>query len=98
MNKKFFLVSALALLMMIPVFVVAGNYHGYHGGHGFGLKSWNMEDLDTDNDGFVNFEEFQAPSVEMWKSGFDSVDKDGDGFIDKEEWSGLQQMHGVTTE
>ena len=101
MNKRFFLVSAIALLMMIPVFVIAGNYHGhhgYHGGHGYGLKSWNMGDLDTDNDGVVNFEEFKAPSVKMWKAGFDSVDTDGDGFIDSDEWNAVKMMHGVTTE
>jgi len=98
MNKRFFLVSAIALLMMIPVFVIAGNLHGYHGGHGYGLKSWNMEDLDTDNDGFVNFQEFKAPSMKMWKSGFDSVDENRDGLIDENEWKTLQEMHGVTTE
>jgi hypothetical protein len=98
MNKKFFLVSALALLMMVPVFVIAGKSHGYHGGHGYGLKSWNMEDLDTDNDGVVNFEEFKAPSVKMWQSGFDSVDENRDGVIDENEWKVLQEMHGVTSE
>jgi len=98
MNKKFFLVTAIALLMMVPVFVIAGHYNGYHGGHGYGLKSWNMEDLDTDNDGVVNFDEFKAPSVKMWQSGFDSVDDNRDGVIDNNEWKALQEMHGVTTE
>jgi hypothetical protein len=101
MNRRFFLVSAIALLMMIPVFVIAGNYyghHGYHGGHGYGLKSWNMGDLDTDNDGFVSFEEFKAPSVKMWQSGFDSVDENRDGLIDENEWRALKEMHAVTTE
>jgi Ca2+-binding EF-hand superfamily protein len=57
-----------------------------------------MEDLDTDNDGVVNFEEFKAPSVKMWQSGFDSVDENRDGVIDENEWKVLQEMHGVTSE
>jgi hypothetical protein len=101
MNKKNFLISAIALLLMVPVFVIAGNYHGhygYHGGHGYGLKSWNMEDLDADGDGFVDFEEFKAPSVKMWQSGFDRVDENRDGLIDEYEWNEIKELHGVKTE
>lgn len=95
MIKKIFLISVLALAIAAPSFVIAGHYHG---GHGFNIKSWNMDDLDTDNNGVVDFEEFVAPSMEKWKSGFNRVDTNGDGDIDGMEWMELRELHGVKTQ
>ena len=95
MKKKIFIISVLALAITIPAFVLAGHYQG---GHGFNIKSWNMDDLDTDRNGVVDFEEFVAPSMEKWQSGFDTVDTNGDGDIDGMEWNKLREMHGVKME
>lgn len=95
MNKKFLLISALSLAIAIPAFVFAGNYHG---GHGYAMKSWNMDDLDTDGNGVLSFDEFVAPNMDKWRSGFNMVDENGDGDIDGAEWKALQEMHGVSSE
>jgi hypothetical protein len=95
MIKKYLLISAIAFAIAIPVLVVAGNYHG---GHGYAMKSWHMDDLDTDGNGFLSFDEFVAPNMDKWRSGFEMIDENGDGELDRAEWKALQEMHGVKIE
>lgn len=95
MNNKILLICALAFAIAIPAFVVAGNYHG---GHGYAMKSWNMNELDTDENGLLSFDEFVAPNMDKWRSGFEMVDENGDGELDRAEWTALQEMHGLKPE
>jgi hypothetical protein len=92
MIKKHILISALALALLIPAFVLAGHYHG---GHGYVMKSWNMNELDTDGNGVLSFDEFVAPNVEKWRSAFDMIDDNGNGELEKSEWKALLDVHGV---
>ena len=76
----------------------AGNYHhgyGYHHGCGYGMTSWNMGDIDGDNDGAVTFEEFGRTQTDKLRSAFDAIDTNQDGEIDESEWNELKRMHGI---
>lgn len=95
MNNKLILISALAFAIAIPAFVVAGHYHD---GHGYAMKSWNMNDLDADGNGLLSFEEFVALNMERWRSAFDMIDENGNGELDMAEWKALQDVHGVKSE
>jgi hypothetical protein len=83
----------LVTLLSLPALAIAGHHYGCHYGK---MNNWNMTELDTDGDGRLSFEEFIAPRVERWQSGFDGIDTDRDGLISEEEWVAFLEMHGMT--
>ena len=89
--KNIFVISTFAVIFSLGFSSgsMAGcNYHG----HGLGMSE--MSDLDSNNDGAISFEEFEAPTVERLKSGFDMLDTDNDGEIDQKEWDNYLRIHG----
>ena len=52
--------------------------------------------MDTDNKGFITFEDFQKRYPSMQRPAFDAIDANKDGNISLEEWRVFFQSHGTT--
>ena len=85
------LVLAIAALTL-PFIAFAGHHYG---GHGNMNMVWDMTALDKDSDGVLTFEEFIAPNVEKWRSGFGMIDTNGDGEVGVDEWDAFLDVHGM---
>ena len=95
MKAKYFLIALAVFALVFPALAPAGQYHGYTG-HRMG--NWDMTALDTNADGVLTFEEFSAPSVDKWRSGFKMIDTDSDGAISPAEWRAFLEVHGMQTD
>jgi Ca2+-binding EF-hand superfamily protein len=77
---------------MIATPLLAGNYKGGYKS----TMSWNMQDMDTNQDGLLSLEEYGGGSQdEGMRKGFDMIDTNNDNVIDEEEWSNLLKAHGI---
>ena len=87
------LVIALGIFALtLPAHALAAHYcHG----HGDMTMVWDMSALDTDNDGVLSFDEFIAPNLEKWRSGFGMIDTNGDGEVGAHEWDEFLGVHGM---
>ena len=93
MKTTYYITTFLAALL---IFSVA--YAGHHySGHGHMTNSWNMTEMDTDQDGFLTFDEFSYTPQKQLRGDFDMIDENEDGMIDKDEWTKLLEAHGVMT-
>ena len=91
MKKINIMIMTIAMVLFgMSGFSLAG--HHYHG-CGY-MKISEMSELDTDNDGFMSFEEFSAPKMEKYRSWFNAIDTDGDGSLSQEEWDAFRNAHG----
>lgn len=95
MKAKYFLIALAISALAFPALTPAGQYHGSNG-HMMG--NWDMTALDTNADGVLTFEEFSAPNVEKWRSGFKMIDTSGDGAISNEEWRAFLDVHGMKSD
>jgi hypothetical protein len=95
MKPKHVLIALAISALALPSLALAGNYHGTKA-HGMG--NWDMTVLDTNKDGVLTFEEYSAPNVEKWRSGFKMIDTSGDGRISAEEWRAFLDVHGMKSE
>ncbi len=89
------------IILMMATFAVAGTYHhgyGSYHGCGLGMSSFNMSDIDADEDGVVTFEEFGKKQMEKMRSAFDTIDTNKDGEVDEMEWTELMRVHGLEEE
>jgi hypothetical protein len=90
MKTKLYVVTLLSVLL-IATPSMAGTY-----GHGCGsTMSWNMEDKDSNQDGFLSLEEFGGNQDEDMRKAFNMIDTNNDTLIDKEEWANLLEAHGI---
>ena len=85
---KVFIIAALFSAGLIGM-SMAGHYH-----HGYGMKMSAMSDLDTNRDGSISFEEFNAPNTEKMKKAFKMLDTDSDNVISEAEWDDFLRVHG----
>ena len=69
------------------------NAHAGH--HGCMMFSYDISDMDTNNDGVVSFEEYSAIHSEKLRWGFNALDTDNDGSISANEWEAFLKMHGI---
>lgn len=95
MNTKMLLLPLMMLVLAVTAPALAGHRYG---AHGYMDQSWNMTELDTDGNGRLSVEEFTAPAVEKWKSGFDMIDTDGSGDITEDEWKAFLDVHGFNND
>lgn len=91
MNTKIIFALCVVAIFVLPSATIAAHHKG--GGHCM-MSSWDMNDLDTDNDGEISFEEYVQPHTEKMRSGFDMIDSNGDGVIGEAEWEELLNVHG----
>lgn len=92
MNVKTVAAALAILTMTLPSLTLAGHHYG---GHGSMNMVRDMTALDTDNDGRLTFEEFIAPNMEKWRSGFDMIDTNGDGDVGIDEWDTFLEVHSM---
>ena len=95
MNAKIFIAVIAIFALALPSLTIAGHHYG---GHGCMSKNWDMTALDTDNDGVLTFEEFSAPNMKKWRSGFNMIDTNGDGEVGAEEWGEFSEAHGMKSD
>ena len=95
MNVKIVVVVAAFFALVPPSLTIAGHHYG---GHGCMTKNWDMTALDTDNDGVLTFDEFTAPNLKKWRSGFDMIDTNSDGEIGVDEWNEFKEAHGMKSD
>ena len=53
-----------------------------------------FQSMNPDQNGLVNFENFQKRFPQMTRTAFDSIDTGKDGFISLEEWRAFSKTHG----
>jgi Ca2+-binding EF-hand superfamily protein len=97
MNSKLIAIALFATLLLTASIVFAGHhYHGY--GHGCMVSSWDMTEMDTNQDGSLSFDEFSGARMEQLRAAYDMIDANKDGIIDDAEWKNLLRVHGMDTE
>jgi hypothetical protein len=92
MKTNLIIVMSMALIFTLPSFTFAA-HHG--SGHGCMMSSWDMTELDADNDREISFEEYAEPHMKTLRKGYDMIDLNKDGFINETEWEELKRVHGV---
>ena len=92
MKLRRIITTTLVLSFVLASFAIAG--HHYYG-HGFTMSSWNLTDMDSDQDGALSFEEFGASHMDKLRAGFNMIDTDKDGMIGTDEWNAFLRVHGM---
>ncbi len=88
------LVTAVFFLGTSLTYADCGKAHGDSNPHKMGkISATNFEDLDTDKNGSVSFEEFKAVFPRTQEAGFKMLDKDGDGQLNEAEWAAFKDAH-----
>jgi hypothetical protein len=95
MKKRHIITTTLLLSVVFASFAIAG--HHYYG-HGHMMSSWNLTDMDSDQDGVLSFEEFGASHMDKLRSGFNMIDTDKDGTIGANEWNEFLRVHGINAQ
>lgn len=95
MTLKTIIAATAIFALILPSLSIAGHHYG---GHGCMTKNWDMTALDTDNDGVLTFDEFSAPNVKKWRSGFEMIDTNGDTEVSVDEWDAFLGMHGMQSD
>jgi hypothetical protein len=79
------------LIVAIASIAFAGSYNG----HGCGMSTWNMIEIDANGDGVITFEEFSGRQQERLRAGYDMIDGNKNGVVDEDEWSTFLGIHGM---
>jgi Ca2+-binding EF-hand superfamily protein len=61
------------------------------------MGTWDMSEMDADNNGSLSFEEFAEGNQKKLKRGFDMIDANKDGRISTEEWDAFLDVHNMKT-
>jgi hypothetical protein len=94
--KSIFKLSFLGIALLAITSLAIASHH-YHGGK-YMMPSWDMTEMDINQDGELTFEEYSAIPLEKLTSGFEMIDKDGNGFINRQEWIELLEAHGLKSD
>jgi hypothetical protein len=92
MTLRNIVIFTAALALIVPALGIAS--HHYHG-YGCKMGSWNMSDLDTNNDAELTFEEFIGPQTKKWRAGYEMIDTNADGIVDQDEWKVFLEIHNI---
>ncbi len=53
-----------------------------------------FDEIDTNKDGYISWEEFQVAMPKLTKVAFDAINTSKSGKISREEWNNFQSSHG----
>ena len=92
--KSYLIIPAMAIFSAIALFV--GSVVTVQAGHhGHSMFKANLNEMDSNEDGVVSFDEYDAFHSEQLRWSFDAIDLDNDGAISENEWNQFLKMHGV---
>lgn len=83
--------TTITLMLISTSLTFAAHHCGYKGM----MSSWDINKMDTNQDGNLSFDEFSESRTEQLRTGFDMIDTDKDGIINGEEWNDFLHVHGV---
>ena len=95
MTFKYAFTIAAAVLFLASSFSWAGHHYKGHGGM---MPSWDMNEMDTNQDRALSFEEYRGSQTKQLRAGFDMIDSNNEGVISEDEWNTFLNVHGVKTE
>lgn len=95
MSFKLSAMTIAASLLLASSLALAG--HHYHG-HGSMMPSWNMNEMDANQDRTLSFEEYRDSQTQQLRAGFDIIDSNKDGVVSEDEWNTFLNVHGVEVE
>ena len=95
MKIKHALITTAAFLFLTSSLALAGHHYK---GHGSAMPSWNMDEMDANQDRTLSFEEYRDSQTKQLRAGFDMIDSNKDGVISEEEWHTFLNVHGVKVE
>lgn len=93
LTRYHFIIAAIALLVSSSAW--AGHHYKGHCGT---MSSWNMNEMDANQDGVLSFEEFSDRQTKKLRAGYDMIDSNSDGVVSEEEWKTFLNVHGVDME
>jgi hypothetical protein len=84
------------MTLLSAILIASISFAGYNNaGHGCMLSTWNMTEMDTDQDEVLSFEEYSDSYQESLSESFKIIDTNQDGMVDKDEWNKLREIHGI---
>ncbi|MGD9350041.1 MAG: hypothetical protein PVF71_10315, partial [Desulfobacterales bacterium] len=92
--KSALIIPILAILSGIALFIGAASIANA-GHHGHSMFSGGLNEMDSNNDGAVSFDEYSAYHTERLRWGFNALDTNSDGLISSDEWETFLKMHGA---
>ena len=93
MKYTFFFVTLFSAILIASI-----TFAGYHyDGHGCMMSTWDMTEMDSNQDNMLSLEEYSDSYQESLSKGFNMIDTNQDGMVDKGEWNEILKIHGVMT-
>jgi len=92
MKSTYFIVTLISAILIASV-----SFAGYHYNHGCMMSTWDMTEMDTNQDSMLSFEEYSDSHQESLSESFNIIDTNQDGVVDKDEWTKIREIHGVMT-
>ena len=95
MSFKISAIIITAFLFLTSSLALAGHHYN---GHGSMMRSWNMNEMDANQDRTLSFQEYRDSQNKQLRAGFDMIDSNKDGVISEDEWNTFLNVHGVKAE
>ena len=93
MKFNYFIVTLLSALLIASI-----SFAGYHyDGHGCMMSTWDMTEMDINQDNMLSLEEYSDSYKESLSKSFNMIDTNQDGLVDESEWAKILEVHGVKT-
>ena len=92
MKSTYFIMTLISAILIASI-----SFAGYHYNHGCMMSTWDMTEMDTNQDSMLSFEEYSDSHQESLSESFNIIDTNQDGVVDKDEWTKIREIHGVMT-
>ena len=93
MKSTYFIMTLLSAILIASI-----SFAGYHNdGHGCKMSTWDMTEMDINQDNMLSLEEYSDSYQESLSKSFNMIDTNQDGMIDEGEWTKILEVHGVMT-